>query len=132
MRSASGVAAYVSKQASHAQPLTIAYVPALPLSLLLLLLLLLLQVLASGYSLAQACISAYTDFAVGGQSLKYGWGFANVVGNYGTDYLMRSVAAYVGLGANWANVSIYPATLVSRGEPVCSGRLGSRGVGKPV
>lgn len=70
------------------------------------------KVLASGYKVGQTCITAYSDLSVGGQALKYGWGFANKVGNYGNDYIARTVAAYVGLGANWLNVTIYPATEV--------------------
>jgi hypothetical protein len=71
------------------------------------------QVLKSGYAVGQACIKAYSDLAVGGKALKYGWGYADIVGNYGDQYLERAVTAYIGLGANWLNITMYPATLVS-------------------
>jgi hypothetical protein len=93
----------------------------LHLSPMLLSLLLDVQVLRSGYVVGQACIKAYSDFSVGGKALKYGWGYADAVGNYGDNYLARAVAAYVGLGANWLNITIYPATLVS---VACSVMLG--------
>jgi hypothetical protein len=76
-------------------------------------------VLASGYTLGQACIGAFSDLTVGGRALKYGWGFADVVGTYGDNFLMRAVAAYIALGAQWANVTIYPTTEVRARMCVC-------------
>ena len=53
------------------------------------------------------------------KKVKNGWFYDLDLGQYGTRYLERAYAAYVGLGANLAQDAIYPITSVdSNGKPL--------------
>ena len=67
--------------------------------------------LVKGAKSAQAAIVAGVAKQTKASAKKNnGWVLFDNVGNYGTDYLTRSIIAEVGVGANRPEESIYPAT----------------------